>query len=118
MAGFEQHDLTVGEGRAARPGDVVLVHYTGRLVDGSVFDSSDDATPLGFTIGTGMVIAGFELGIAGMRVGGKRKITVPPTMAVGVDRMWTSHALPTNKVLVFEVELIRFVKPLAHDPGY
>src|SRR5262245_55167854 len=77
-------DLKVGTGEPAKPGDFVVVHYTGWLTDDTKFDSSlDSQEPLEFRLGTGSVIKGWHKGIAGMKVGGKRRLTIPPELAYG-----------------------------------
>ena len=100
-------DLKVGDGTMAEPGRTVSVHYTGWLVDGTKFDSSlDRGTPITFPLGADppRVIRGWEEGVKGMRVGGKRKLTIPPEMAYG--EQGRPPVIPPNAVLVFEVELV------------
>lgn len=106
-------DEVLGNGATAQPGDTVQVRYTGWLYEqkasdhrGAKFDSSDDhpgATPLSFSLGTGQVIAGWDQGIAGMRVGGKRVLLIPPQLGYG-DR-GAGNAIPPGASLVFQVEL-------------
>jgi FKBP-type peptidyl-prolyl cis-trans isomerase len=99
-------DLTEGSGQTAAAGDNVLVHYTGWLTDGSKFDSSlDRGQPFGFQLGAGRVIAGWDQGVAGMKVGGSRRLTIPPELAYG-DRAVGGGLIPANSTLVFEVELL------------
>lgn len=99
-------DLTEGSGQTAAAGDNVLVHYTGWLTDGSKFDSSlDRGQPFGFQLGAGRVIAGWDQGVAGMKVGGSRRLTIPPELAYG-DRSVGGGLIPANSTLVFEVELL------------
>ena len=99
-------DLTEGSGQTAAAGDNVLVHYTGWLTDGSKFDSSlDRGQPFGFQVGAGRVIAGWDQGVAGMKVGGSRRLTIPPELAYG-DRSVGGGLIPANSTLVFEVELL------------
>ena len=102
---MEQVDLQVGTGEEAVPGKSVSVHYTGRLTDGTKFDSSlDRGTPFGFTLGAGQVIKGWDQGVAGMKVGGKRKLTIEPELAYG--KRGFGSVIPPDSTLVFEVELI------------
>lgn len=96
--------LTKGRGPAAKPGDKVRVHYTGTLVDGSKFDSSRDRNkPFEFVLGQGQVIKGWEEGIAGMKVGEKRKLVIPPSLAYGA---MARPGLPANSTLIFDVEML------------
>jgi FKBP-type peptidyl-prolyl cis-trans isomerase len=105
MADLLIEDLQVGTGAEAVTGRGVEVHYTGRLTDGKKFDSSlDRGAPFGFPLGAGRVIQGWDRGIVGMRVGGKRKLTIPPELAYG--NRGFSNLIPPNSTLVFEVELL------------
>ncbi|MBL8603587.1 MAG: FKBP-type peptidyl-prolyl cis-trans isomerase [Myxococcales bacterium] len=98
-------DLKVGEGAEATSGKTVDVHYVGTLTDGSKFDSSHDRRrPFSFALGAGMVIKGWDQGVAGMRVGGKRKLTIPPELGYGARG--AGGVIPPNATLVFEVELL------------
>ena len=98
-------DLTLGEGAEAATGKRVTVHYTGWLTDGSKFDSSLDRNdPFDFPLGRGHVIRGWDEGVAGMKVGGKRKLTIPPEMGYGARG--AGGVIPPNATLVFEVELL------------
>ena len=104
-SGLAYEDLVVGNGKMADPGLKVAVHYTGRLTDGTKVDSSwDRGQPYEFTLGAGEVIRGWDEGIKGMRVGGKRKLTIPPDMAYGAAG--SGSVVPPNATLVFEVELV------------
>ncbi len=102
-------EITTGEGEAAVAFSVIDVHYTGRLQSGEVFDSSiERGEPIRFTLGAGQVIPGWELGIRGMKPGGKRKLTIPPELAYG-DR-GAGGVIPPNATLMFDVELIAVVE--------
>jgi FKBP-type peptidyl-prolyl cis-trans isomerase len=96
-------DTAAGAGEAAKVGDTVSVNYTGKLADGTVFDSSEGKEPITFTLGSGEIIPGFEQGIIGMQVGGKRVLTIPPSLAYGPDDY---GPIPGNSTLTFEVELV------------
>jgi hypothetical protein len=97
--------MTEGKGPVAKAGDHVSVHYVGTLTDGTKFDSSRDRNkPFDFTLGQGQVIKGWDEGVAGMKVGEKRKLTIPPAMAYGA--MGRPPVIPPNSTLVFEVELM------------
>ena len=97
-------DLKVGEGDEVSDGDTLSVHYTGTLLDGSVFDSSQGRDPFEFKIGQGDVIEGWDKGIVGMKKGGIRKLTIPPSLAYG-DQGY-GNTIPPNSTLIFEVELL------------
>ncbi len=98
-------DLVVGNGATAKAGQSVVVHYTGWLTSGQKFDSSVDRNdPFDFRLGAGQVIAGWDQGVAGMQVGGKRKLTIPPNLAYG--SRGAGGVIPPNATLVFEVELL------------
>ncbi len=98
-------DLNIGTGDEAVSGKQVSVHYTGTLTDGSKFDSSlDRGQPFDFLLGAGQVIKGWDEGFAGMKVGGKRRLTVPPEMGYG-ERGFPP-VIPANSTLIFEVELL------------
>lgn len=104
-SGLKYEDLTVGEGNVAESGQLVTVHYTGWLTDGQKFDSSKDRNdPFRFELGGGMVIRGWDEGVQGMKVGGVRKLTIPPELGYG--RRGAGGVIPPNATLVFEVELI------------
>lgn len=98
-------DLVVGTGAEAKNKDNVKVHYTGWLVDGTKFDSSvDRGRPFTFVLGAGRVIRGWDEGVKGMKIGGKRKLTIPPHMGYGARG--AAGVIPPNATLVFEVELL------------
>jgi FKBP-type peptidyl-prolyl cis-trans isomerase len=104
-SGLKYTDLKVGDGTVAENGMVASVHYTGWLNDGTKFDSSlDRGTPFSFKIGSGQVIRGWDEGVKGMRVGGKRKLVIPPDLGYG-DR-GAGGVIPPNAWLVFDVELV------------
>lgn len=97
--------ITSGDGASPKRGDTVTVHYTGWLTDGSKFDSSVDRDePFAFVLGTGQVIQGWDQGVAGMRVGDKTRLTIPPGLAYGEQGY--PGAIPPNATLIFEVELL------------
>jgi len=98
-------DITVGEGAEAVRHSIVTVNYTGWLEDGTKFDSSlnPGREPFRFTVGAGQVIQGWDQGIPGMKVGGKRKLTIPPSMGYGNQ---DKGVIPPNSVLIFEVDLL------------
>ncbi|MBK8256086.1 MAG: FKBP-type peptidyl-prolyl cis-trans isomerase [Polyangiaceae bacterium] len=99
-------DLQLGTGAEAKAGQRVSVHYTGTLLNGKKFDSSlDRGKPFQFGLGAGQVIKGWDQGVAGMKVGGKRKLTIPPHLAYG-SRDVGGGLIPPNSTLVFEVELL------------
>jgi len=109
---LQMTDLTEGEGTMALSGKTVSVHYTGWLFDpkaadtkGRKFDSSRDrGQPFGFKLGAGQVIAGWDRGVAGMRIGGTRRLTIPPEMGYGARG--AGGVIPPNATLVFDVELL------------
>jgi FKBP-type peptidyl-prolyl cis-trans isomerase len=105
QSGLQYQDLVVGSGAEAVAGKSVSVHYTGTLQDGSKFDSSVDRNqPYTFTLGAGEVIPGWDEGVAGMKVGGKRKLVIPPNLAYGAQGY--PPVIPANATLTFDVELL------------
>lgn len=110
LARFSQTDLVVGTGTEAASGKTIRVHYTGWLYNeartdqkGAQFDSSAGLDPLTFVLGAGQVIAGFDTGISGMKVGGKRRLVIPPSLGYGGTRR---GPIPPNATLIFDVELV------------
>lgn len=103
-AGLEIQDLKVGTGAEARAGRRVRVNYTGKLTNGTTFDSSIGRSPFTFTLGAGDVIKGWDQGVAGMKVGGKRKLVIPPELGYGPAG--APPKIPPNATLVFEVDLL------------
>jgi FKBP-type peptidyl-prolyl cis-trans isomerase FkpA len=99
-------DLVVGEGAEAQDYNKVVVNYTGSLEDGSIFDSSlnPGREPFTFTLGVGSVIKGWDLGVKGMKVGGKRKLTIPPELGYGDQG--AGDVIPPGATLIFEVDLL------------
>ena len=102
--GLQYEDTTVGDGAEAKKGTMVSVHYTGTLEDGTQFDSSRSRGPFEFALGGGMVIAGWDEGVAGMKVGGVRKLVIPSDLAYGPAGI--PGAIPGGATLHFEVELL------------
>lgn len=103
-SGLVIEDLVVGTGAEAKPGQIVKVHYTGTLTDGKKFDSSlDRGQPFSFPLGAGRVIKGWDEGVAGMKEGGKRRLTIPPDIAYGKAG---KGSIPPDATLIFEVELL------------
>jgi len=95
MDGLITEDIVVGEGKEAKEGDTVSVHYVGKLIDGTLFDSSlERDESFEFTLGTGQVIEGWDKGVIGMKIGGKRKLVIPP--ALGYGERGTGDTIPPN----------------------
>jgi len=104
--GLVIEDVVVGDGTEAQDYNKVVVNYTGILEDGSIFDSSlkPGRTPFTFTLGAGSVIKGWDLGVKGMKVGGKRKLTIPSDLGYGDNG--AGNVIPPGATLIFEVELL------------
>jgi FKBP-type peptidyl-prolyl cis-trans isomerase FkpA len=104
-SGLKYEDLNMGAGEPAMAGNRISVHYTGWLLEGDKFDSSLDRNqPFQFTLGKGMVIAGWDEGVTGMQVGGKRRLTIPAQLGYGARG--AGGVIPPNATLVFDVELL------------
>ena len=110
---LQKQDQVVGTGAEAKVGSTVTVHYTGQLTNGTVFDTSRGKTPFTFTIGAGEVIAGWEQGVPGMKVGGKRLLAIPSELGYGARPIQgrdqagnVVDVIPANSTLLFEVELV------------
>ena len=104
-SGLVYEDTVVGEGAEAKAGHQVSVHYTGWLTNGSKFDSSKDRNdPFEFSLGMRQVIGGWDEGVQGMKIGGTRKLTIPPQLGYGARG--AGGVIPPNATLVFEVELL------------
>ena len=104
-SGLQYVDEKIGTGQSPNPGQTVTVHYTGRLEDGTIFDSSVERNePFTFQIGKGVVIKGWDEGVMSMKVGGKRRLTIPPQLGYGVQG--SPPAIPANATLTFDVELL------------
>lgn len=97
-------DTLVGTGKEAKSGDTITAHYTGKLTDGTQFDSSVGKTPFTTQIGVGNVIKGWDEGIVGMKVGGKRRLTIPASMGYG--EQGSPPVIPPNATLIFDIELL------------
>ena len=105
IEGMNIEDIAVGEGDEVKVGDSVSVQYTGTLTDGTKFDSSyDHGDAFSFAVGAGQVIKGWDLGLVGMKVGGKRKLTIPSNLAYGDQGI---GPIPPGATLVFEIELVK-----------
>ena len=104
-SGLEYWDIKAGTGPVAQSGQKVKVHYTGWLTDGKKFDSSvDRGQPFEFMLGAGQVIKGWDQGVAGMKVGGKRQLKIPPDLGYGASG--AGGVIPPNATLIFDVELL------------
>ena len=104
-SGLMYEDKIIGDGKQAKPGDLVSVHYTGWLEDGTKFDSSKDRNQaFRFNLGAGMVIKGWDEGVAGMKIGGTRKLTIPSELGYG--SRGAGRVIPPNATLIFEIELL------------
>ena len=97
-------EVTVGTGAEAKPGTTVTVDYVGKLTDGTVFDTSVGKKPLVFTLGAQGIIPGFQVGINGMKVGGERILSIPPSLGYGDKQVGT---IPPNSTLIFDVKLLK-----------
>jgi len=107
-SGLQYKDLLVGEGEEVKVGNTLSMHYTGKLEDGTVFDSSvERGTPFTFDLGEGQVIAGWDEGVQGMRVGGKRELVIPFDLAYGENGI--PGVIPGSATLIFEVEVLEIL---------
>ena len=114
--GLQVADIKVGEGATVKKGDKLSMQYTGWLASGSKFDSSRDrGTPFDVAIGTGQVIPGWDEGIPGMKVGGKRRLTIPP--ALGYGAQGSGQTIPPNSTLIFVVELVSIAPTPSPSPS-
>ncbi len=105
VSGIDYWDIKVGDGDTAKSGQTVTVHYTGWLTSGKKFDSSvDRGQPFKFALGAGQVIKGWDEGVAGMKVGGKRQLRIPPELGYG--QRGAGGVIPPNATLIFDVELL------------
>ena len=110
-SGLQHWDIVVGTGKVAKEGDGVRVHYTGWLTNGKRFDTSVDAgRPFTFVLGNGEVIKGWDEGVAGMKVGGKRQLHIPPDLGYG-ENGTPDGTIPPNSTLIFEVQLLSVQEP-------
>jgi peptidylprolyl isomerase len=103
MSNLQINDTIVGTGKVISKGDIATLHYTGMFTDGKIFDSSVDGDPFTTAIGVGQLIAGWDEGLIGMKVGGKRHLVVPPELAYGDAEI---PGIPANSTLTFDVELL------------
>lgn len=107
--GLRYAEITVGTGTAAANGSAVSVHYTGWLANGTGFDTSIGFSPISFTLGAHQVVAGFEQGIVGMKVGGKRRLIISPALGYGANDVKDDQGkvvIPANSTLIFDVSLV------------
>jgi FKBP-type peptidyl-prolyl cis-trans isomerase len=105
--GLVVEEVREGTGAVASKGKLISVHYRGRFPEGTEFDNSyDRGQPIEFLLGTGKVIKGWDLGLEGMKVGGKRRLTIPPELAYGARGTAPDKLIPPNATLVFDVELV------------
>lgn len=107
-SGLIVQDQVVGEGAEVASGDIITVHYTGKLEDGTVFETSVGGDPVDVPIGLGYVIPGWDQGLIGMKEGGKRMLVIPPSLAYGAEGR---GSIPPNTTLIFEIELLKVQKP-------
>ena len=109
-SGLQYKDIVVGTGQESKSGDMIAAHYTGTLKDGTKFDSSyDRGQPFAFLLGAGQVIQGWDIGLVGMKVGGKRKLIIPSELGYG--EKGAGGAIPPNSILYFDVELMAVQTP-------
>lgn len=101
---LQQQDIQVGTGTAAKNGDKLSVHYTGTLKSGTVFDSNVGKSPFSFTLGAGSVIKGWDEGLVGMKMGGRRKLVIPPSLGYGDQ---ATGSIPAGSTLYFNVQLVK-----------
>jgi FKBP-type peptidyl-prolyl cis-trans isomerase len=108
-SGLKYADITVGTGAVAQNGSQVAVHYTGWRSTGEGFDTSVGSSPLAFTVGTHTLLVGFEEGVIGMKVGGKRRLIIPPALGYGANEIRDQSGqvvIPPNSTLIFDVQLV------------
>lgn len=108
-SGLKYADITVGTGAVAQNGSQVAVHYTGYLTTGKGFDTSLGGSPLPFTVGAHQFLTGFEEGVIGMKVGGKRRLIIPPALGYGANEIRDQSGqvvIPANSTLIFDVQLV------------
>lgn len=109
--GLEYQDVVIGQGKEARAGDMVATHYAGTLANGKKFDSSyERGQPFAFILGGGMVIKGWDIGVEGMKVGGKRKLIIPSALGYGKQGAGNG-AIPPDATLFFDIELVAVQAP-------
>jgi peptidylprolyl isomerase len=101
---FIKQDITVGTGDSAKLNSTVFVNYVGRLTNGNIFDASTSGNPFSFRVGTRQVILGWDIGLLGMRVGGKRRLSIPSLLGYGAQG--SAPRIPANATLVFDIELL------------